>query len=76
MHEDSATYLSAGLLLVMAFGALVLRGCSMRQKSYALTFFNEQFHIHAFLLAFALFALTELLLGGVIAYIHWALPQP
>jgi hypothetical protein len=77
MHEESATYLSAGLLLVLAFGALLLRRCySMRQKSYALSLFDEQFHVHAFLLAFALFALTELLLGGVVAYMHWALPQP
>jgi len=76
MREESATYLSAGLLLVMAFGALVLRRAPMAQKSYSLTLLDERFRIHDFLLAFALFALAELILAGVVACMYWVSPHP
>jgi hypothetical protein len=76
MHEESATCLSAGLLLGMSLGALLLRRAPMAQKSYHLTFFDERFRVHAFLRAFALFALTELILAGIVAYMYWVSPPP
>jgi hypothetical protein len=74
MHEEPATYLAAGLLLVMTFAALVLRRSSVAQRSYHLSFFGEDFRVASFLLAFALFALAELVLAGVAVYMYWALP--
>lgn len=76
MHEEPASYISAGLLLVMAFWALVFHRTSMAQKSYYLTFFGESFRTHRFLLAFALFALAELVLAGVVVYLYCTSPRP
>jgi hypothetical protein len=74
MHELPATYLGAGLLLVMALGALLLRRSSVAQQSYRVPFFGEDFRIASFLLAFALFALAELVLAGLVVCMYWTLP--